>query len=87
MDEHCISLISKSVKEEVRDSAGDLAADLIARLLHPNPNERIESMSKVLQHKYFHEEALEDAYKEVKATERDDEVKGFRKRSRSRKRR
>merc|ERR1719276_201696 len=38
-----------SIREEVRDNAGDLAADLVSRLLHPNPRERIESMSKVLQ--------------------------------------
>ena len=87
-NEICISLIPKSIKEEVRDSAGDLAADLVARLLHPNHNERIESMSKILQHKFFHKDALEgtDNSKEVKATERAKEVKGFRKRSTSRRR-
>lgn len=48
-----------TIREEVRDSAGDLAADLVARLLHPKPQQRIESMAKVLQHKYFHEEIVE----------------------------
>jgi len=48
-----------TIREEVRESAGDLAADLVARLLHPKPQERIESMAKVLQHKYFHEEIVE----------------------------
>jgi hypothetical protein len=31
----------------------------VARLLHPKPQQRIESISKVLQHKYFHEEIVE----------------------------
>jgi len=44
-----------AISEDVRDAAGDLAADLIARLLHPKPQQRIASISKVLQHKYFHE--------------------------------
>lgn len=49
----------QAIREEVRENAGDLAADLVARLLHPKPSQRIESMSKVLQHKYFHEEVKE----------------------------
>lgn len=44
-----------AISEEVRDVAGDLAADLIMRLLHPNPQQRIGSIYKVLHHKYFHE--------------------------------
>merc|ERR1719223_741703 len=45
-----------AVREEVRERAGDLAADLVARMLHPNPSQRIGSVSKILQHKFFHEE-------------------------------
>jgi len=44
-----------AISEDVRDVAGDLAADLILRLLHPEPQKRISSISKILQHKYFHE--------------------------------
>jgi len=44
-----------AISEEVRDVAGDLAADLIMRLLHPKPQQRIGSIYKVLHHKYFHE--------------------------------
>ncbi len=48
----------QAICEEVRENAGDLAADLVARLLHPKPERRIESISKVLQHRYFHEEVV-----------------------------
>jgi len=44
-----------AISEEVREVAGDLAADLIMRLLHPKPQQRIGSIYKVLHHKYFHE--------------------------------
>ena len=48
-----------AIFEEVGDFAGQYAADLVARLLHPKPQQRIASMDKVLQHKYFHEEVIE----------------------------
>jgi hypothetical protein len=83
---HTSLICTQSIREEVRDTAGDLAADLVARLIHPNPHERIESMSKVLQHKYFHEESMR-GINDVQANERNDEKKGFRKRSRSRRKR
>jgi len=44
-----------AISEEVREVAGDLAADLVARLLHPKPQQRIGTVSKMLQHKYFRE--------------------------------
>lgn len=52
-------ILRQAIREEIRDHAGDLAADLVARLLHPKPQQRIESITKVLQHKYFHEEVVE----------------------------
>jgi hypothetical protein len=56
---HLVANNGQAIREEVRENAGDLAADLVARLLHPNPLQRIDSMSKVLQHIYFHEEIVE----------------------------
>lgn len=40
---------------EVRCIAGKFAADLIGRLLDPNPETRLHSMSMILRHRYFHE--------------------------------
>ena len=48
-----------AICDEVGDIAGQFASDLVARLLHPKPQQRIASMDKVLQHKYFHEEVIE----------------------------
>lgn len=44
---------------EIRCIAGNFAADLIGRLLDPNPENRLHSMSKVLRHRYFHETVCE----------------------------
>ena len=44
---------------EVRCIAGNFAADLIGRLLDPNPDTRLHSMSKILRHRYFHEPVSE----------------------------
>lgn len=50
-DEPDVDIIS----QEVRAAAGDLAADLVSRLLDPSPSSRLSSMSKVLCHRYFHD--------------------------------
>eukprot|EP00558_Chaetoceros_sp_UNC1202_P006749 CAMPEP_0197233698 /NCGR_PEP_ID=MMETSP1429-20130617/1699_1 /TAXON_ID=49237 /ORGANISM="Chaetoceros sp., Strain UNC1202" /LENGTH=228 /DNA_ID=CAMNT_0042691999 /DNA_START=12 /DNA_END=698 /DNA_ORIENTATION=- len=52
-----------AVCEEVRETGGEYAADLVARLLHPKPQQRISSINKVLQHKYFHERVMDNAPK------------------------
>lgn len=44
---------------EVRCIAGNFAADLVGRLLDPNPETRLHSMSKILRHRYFHEPVSE----------------------------
>ena len=49
----------RDIVGEVRCIAGNLAADLIGRLLDPNPETRLHSMSKVLRHRYFHEPVCE----------------------------
>jgi len=46
---------AKKIRESVRESAGEQAGDLISRLLHPAPEMRPSTMTKVLRHKYFHE--------------------------------
>jgi Protein kinase domain. len=48
-----------AICEEVKEVAGPLAADLVGRLLNPKPQQRISSIDKVLQHRYFHEEVIE----------------------------
>jgi hypothetical protein len=48
-----------AICEEVKEVGGPLAADLVGRLLNPKPQQRISSMDKVLQHRYFHEEVIE----------------------------
>uniref|UniRef100_A0A7S1BXE3 Protein kinase domain-containing protein n=1 Tax=Corethron hystrix TaxID=216773 RepID=A0A7S1BXE3_9STRA len=45
---------AKKIRESVRESAGEQAGDLISRLLHPAPEMRPSTMTKVLRHKYFH---------------------------------
>lgn len=45
--------------EEVNECGGEFAADLVARLLNPKPQQRIASMDMVLKHRYFHEKAAE----------------------------
>ncbi len=47
------------VCEEVNESGGQLAADLVARLLNPKPQQRIASMEMALKHKYFHTQVVE----------------------------
>jgi serine/threonine protein kinase len=47
------------VCEEVNECGGQLGADLVARLLHPKPQQRIASMEMALKHKYFHEQVVE----------------------------
>mmetsp|Transcript_15749 Transcript_15749/g.23927 ORF Transcript_15749/g.23927 Transcript_15749/m.23927 type:complete len:168 (+) Transcript_15749:47-550(+) len=49
------------VKEEIRKVAGENAADLISKLLHPSPEHRMATMSKALQHKYFREGKYKEA--------------------------
>uniref|UniRef100_A0A7S1G3W0 Protein kinase domain-containing protein n=1 Tax=Corethron hystrix TaxID=216773 RepID=A0A7S1G3W0_9STRA len=49
------------VTEEVRKVAGDNAADLISKMLHPSPEHRMSTMSKALQHKYFRESKYKEA--------------------------
>ena len=51
-----------AICDEVGEIAGQFAVDLVARLLHPKPQQRITSMDKVLQHKYFYEEVIEPSY-------------------------
>jgi hypothetical protein len=36
--------------------AGDNAADLIGKLLEPEPEKRLKNMSKILIHSYFNDE-------------------------------
>lgn len=45
-----------TVREDVRQVAGDLAADLVSRLLDPSPETRLSTMRKILTHRYFHDE-------------------------------
>lgn len=47
-----------AICEEVNEFGGQYAADLVARLLNPKPQQRITSMEMALKHKYFHETQL-----------------------------
>jgi len=49
----------EKITGEVRCVAGVFASDLVGRLLDPNPETRLNSMSKVLRHRYFHEPVRE----------------------------
>ena len=49
----------QKITREVRGVAGVFASDLVGRLLDPNPETRLNSMSKVLRHRYFHEPVRE----------------------------
>ena len=49
----------EKITGEVRCVAGVFASDLVGRLLDPNPETRLSSMSKVLRHRYFHEPVRE----------------------------
>ena len=49
----------QKITGEVRAVAGVFASDLVGRLLDPNPETRLNSMSKVLRHRYFHEPVRE----------------------------
>ena len=49
----------QDIAGEVRSIAGNHAANLILRLLDPNPETRLHSMSKILLHRYFHEPVCE----------------------------
>lgn len=49
----------QDIVQEIRCIAGNFAADLIGRLLDPNPETRLYSMSKILRHRYFHEPVSE----------------------------
>jgi serine/threonine protein kinase len=76
-DEEFLEKLSKfndvqlaAVCEEVKDFGGPLAADLVGRLLNPKPQQRISSMDKVLQHRYFHEEVTEPSDLAIKANNR-----------------
>uniref|UniRef100_A0A7S1FUX9 Protein kinase domain-containing protein n=2 Tax=Corethron hystrix TaxID=216773 RepID=A0A7S1FUX9_9STRA len=48
-DEHYL----ENLKSQVNSIDGKIAADLLAHLLHPLPEERVSTMSKILKHKYF----------------------------------
>ena len=50
---------AQTIADEVRSVAGNYAANLVGRLLDPNPETRLHSMSKVLRHRYFHEPVCE----------------------------
>jgi len=52
-------LLIQAICEEVNECGGAFAADLVARLLHPKPQQRIATIEKAMQHKYFHEEVVE----------------------------
>ena len=45
-----------TLKQELSHTAGDLASDLIARLVEPNPAQRLSSISKALSHRFFHDD-------------------------------
>ena len=49
----------EKITGKVRCVAGVFASDLVGRLLDPNPETRLNSMSKVLRHRYFHEPVRE----------------------------
>lgn len=43
----------RKIRQQVSEAVGEEAADLVARLLHPDPGRRIQSMDRILKHKYF----------------------------------
>jgi len=49
---------AKKIREQIHALIGEDAADLVARLLHPDPTCRPISMGEVLRHQYFHSSTM-----------------------------